>query len=175
MVKFSSDYCVTTVGVKSVLKMKRISFIVLLLLFCIQAKGQATENAAKHLGAGVVIGAAGGYAAHKVFKGRRGWMWAGAVGSSLAAGLAKETYDQSRGAVWENDDIIYTAIGGVLSGLVMDMVLDSRRGSGKRCGCPPVAFNLKRVNTDFVFSVETGSGDIGAAIQANHLINFALQ
>ena len=154
--------------------MKEISFIVVLLLFCIQAKGQATENAAKHLGAGVAIGAVGGYAAHKVFKGSRGWMWVGAVGSSLAAGLAKEAYDESRGAVWENDDIIYTAIGGVLSGLVLDMILDRKRGSGKRCGCPPLALNRKGVNTDFVQHMETGSGDIVAAIQANHLMNSGL-
>ncbi|SRR6056297_7360 len=154
--------------------MKNSFLIVVLVITCAFGHAQATANAAKHLGAGAVIGAAGGYAAHKVFKGSRGWMWAGAVGSSLAAGLAKETYDQSRGAVWENDDIIYTAIGGVLSGLVMDMILDSRRGSGKRCGCPPVALNLNRVNTAFVAHVETGSGDIGAAIQANHLITLGL-
>lgn len=154
--------------------MKKIPLIVLLLLFCIQAKGQATENAAKHLGAGVAIGAVGGYAAHKAFKGSRGWMWAGAVGSSLAAGLAKEAYNESRGAVWENDDIIYTAIGGVISGLVLDMILDRKRGSGKRCGCPPLALNRKRVNTDFVQHLKTGSGDIAAAIQANHLMNSGL-
>ena len=154
--------------------MKKVPLIVLLITFCLQAKGQATENAAKHLGAGVAIGAVGGYAAHKVFKGSRGWMWAGAVGSSLAAGLAKEAYDESRGAVWENDDIIYTAIGGVISGLVLDMILDSKRGSGKRCGCPPLAFNRKGVNTDFVAHLKTGSGDIVAAIQANHLMNSGL-
>lgn len=154
--------------------MKKVPLIVLLITFCLQAKGQATENAAKHLGAGVAIGAVGGYAAHKVFKGSRGWMWAGAVGSSLAAGLAKEAYDESRGAVWENDDIIYTAIGGVISGLVLDMILDSKRGSGKRCGCPPLALNRKGVNTDFVAHLKTGSGDIVAAIQANHLMNSGL-
>lgn len=154
--------------------MKNSILLIVLILVGINLNAQATANAGKHLGAGVVIGAVGGYAAHKVFKGSRGWMWAGAVGSSLAAGLAKETYDQSRGAVWENDDIIYTAIGGVISGLVLDMILDSRRGSGKRCGCPPLALHMDSVNTDFVYKVETGSGDIAAAIQANHLINSGL-
>ena len=140
-----------------------------------QGQGEATSNAVKHLGAGVAIGAVGGYAAHKIFNGNRAWTWAGAVGSSLAAGLAKETYDQSRGAaVWENDDIIYTAIGGVISGLVLDMFLDSRRSSGKRCGCPPLAVHMNRVDFNFVGDFETGSGDIASAIQANHFINNGL-
>jgi hypothetical protein len=154
--------------------MKHSIFLVVLILSGINLNAQATENAAKHLGAGAAIDAVGGYAAHKVFKGSRGWMWAGAVGSSLAAGLAKEAYDESRGAVWENDDIIYTAIGGVISGLVLDMILDSKRGSGKRCGCPPLALDRERFNTDFVQYIETGSGDIAAAIQASHLMNFRL-
>ncbi len=139
---------------------------------CTTVKGQATTNAAKHVGAGAVIGAVGGYAAHKVFKGSRGWTWAGAVGSSLAAGLAKEAYDQSKGGVWENNDVVYTAIGGVISGVVLDLILDSRRGRGKRCGC--LALNLNYSNTDFTTNFETGSGDIVAAIQASHFINSGL-
>lgn len=141
---------------------------------CAFGYAQNTANAGKHLGAGVAIGAVSGYAAHKIFKGSRGWTWAGAVGSSLAAGLAKETYDQSRGAVWENDDIINTAIGGVISGLVLDIILDSRRGRGKRCGCPPVVFNIPKVNTDFTAGFQKGSGDIVAAIQAGYFINAGL-
>lgn len=155
--------------------MRTISILFFVMMMYISSHAQATANAGKHLGAGVVIGAVGGYAAHKVFKGSRGWMWAGAVGSSLAAGLAKEAYGESRGAVWENDDIIYTAIGGAISGLVLDMILDSKRGSGKRCGCPPLSFNMDPVNTDFVSNIETGSGDIAAAIQANYFLNSQLQ
>lgn len=146
-----------------------------LLLACSYSQGQATSNAVKHLGAGVAIGAVGGYAAHKIFNGNRAWTWAGAVGSSLAAGLAKETYDQSRGAaVWENDDIIYTATGGVISGLVMDMLLNKRRSSGKKCGCPPLANYMNRIDSNFTTDFETDSGDIAAAIQANHLISTGL-
>lgn len=43
---------------------------------------QQTRDAARHLGAGVVIGGAGAYAAYKWSNGQRGWTWAGAVGSS---------------------------------------------------------------------------------------------
>lgn len=155
--------------------MRTISILFFVLILHTFGQAQATANAGKHLGAGVVIGAVGGYAAHKVFKGSRGWMWAGALGSSLAAGVAKETYDKSQGALWENDDILYTAIGGAISALVLDMILDSKRGSGKRCGCPPLALHMNTVNTDFVFHLDTGSGDIAAAIQANYLLNLPLQ
>lgn len=148
-----------------------------LLLACICLHGQeegAVANIGKHLGAGVVIGGVGGYAAHKIFKGSRAWTWAGAVGSSLAAGLAKETYDQSRGAVWETDDIVFTALGGIISGLVLDMVLNKRRGSGKRCGCPPLALRVDAIKTNFITDFETDSGNIATAIQANYLITSGL-
>ena len=53
---------------------------------------QEFGNAAKDLGAGVFIGGVGGYAAHELFGSQRGWTWARAKGSSLAAGLAKEAF-----------------------------------------------------------------------------------
>ncbi len=152
------------------------SFLLLFsILFCLAGRAQETGNAAKHLGAGVAIGAVGGYAAHKIFKGQRGWTWAGAVGGSLAAGLAKETYDVNNGAIWENSDILYTALGGFISGLALDMILDRQRGSGRKCGCPPVAYKEVKVDVDFVTSATTsGSGNIAAAIQANHFIKTGL-
>ncbi|WP_156949965.1 hypothetical protein [Maribacter antarcticus] len=153
--------------------MKNSSLLLFLMITCAFGYTQKTTNAGKHLGAGLAIGAVGGYAAHKVFK-SRGWTWVGAAGSSLAASLAKEAYNQSRGAVWENDDIIYTAIGGIISGLVLDMILDSRRGSGKRCGCSPLAININTVDTDFTADFENGSGDIVAAIQAGYFIKDGL-
>lgn len=153
--------------------------LVLLFLCCSYVQGQGTQaelsNIGKHVGAGVVIGGVGGYVAHKIFDGKRGWTWAGAVGSSLAAGLAKETYDVSNGGVWENDDVIFTAVGGIISGLIMDMLLNTRRTSGKKCGCPPLAIHMNRVNTvDFKTDFKTDSGDISTAIQANYLINSGL-
>jgi hypothetical protein len=155
-------------------KMKNASLLLFLMITCAFGYAQNAENASKHLGSGVVIGAVGWYAAHKVFKASRVWTWAGAVGSSLAAGLAKEAYDQSSGAVWENDDIIYTAIGGIISGLVLDMILESRRGSGKRCGSSALVINMSAVDTDFTADFKSGSGDIVAAIQAGHFIKQGL-
>src|SRR6056297_1933780 len=120
--------------------MKNSFLIVVLVITCAFGHAQATANAAKHLGAGAVIGAAGGYAAHKVFKGQRGWTWAGAVGSSLAAGLAKETYDKSTSGIWQTDDVLYTTLGGVISGLAMELLFNKSKRSGrgglrKNCGC----------------------------------------
>lgn len=136
------------------------------LTFHSNSHAQQVENAAKHLGAGVAIGAVGGYAAHKIFNGQRGWTWAGAVGSSLAAGLAKETYDINRGAQWETEDVLFTTLGGVISGLALDLLLKNRRrgGSRKNCGCPPIVF--ESLNVDPV----NASGSITAAIQANHIL-----
>lgn len=144
--------------------------IILFLSFQFNGNAQQVENAAKHVGAGVVIGAVGGYAAHKLFKEQRGWTWAGAVGSSLAAGLAKETYDVSRGAQWENEDILFTTLGGVISGLALDVLLNKRgRGrSRKNCGCPPIAFEPLNVNP------AKASRNITAAIQANHILSEGL-
>lgn len=158
------------------MKMKIVLLPLMLASTGVKAQGTEAElaNIGKHLGAGVVIGGVGGYAAHKIFNGKRGWTWAGAVGSSLAAGLSKETYDKSNGGVWENDDVIFTAVGGIISGLVMDMVLNIRRTSGKKCGCPPLAVQMTPVPVKFSTNLETGSGDIAAALQANYLINSGL-
>lgn len=144
--------------------------LVLFLIFSFQNYGQGVENVTKHIGAGVVIGGVGGYAAHKIFNGKRGWTWAGAVGSSLAVGLAKETYDTSRGAQWETEDVLFTTLGGVISGLALDFLLKNRRRgrSGKNCGCPPIAFE------PFEVDLIKASGSITAAIQANHILRAGL-
>jgi len=156
---------------KSPMILPRISLLLLLFLtYHINSHAQQVENVAKHLGAGVAIGAVGGYAAHKIFNGQRGWTWAGAVGSSLAAGLAKETYDVSRGAQWETEDVLFTALGGAISGLALDLLLKNRRrGRGrKNCGCPPIAFKPLYIDPS------RDSGSITAAIQANHILGAGL-
>lgn len=155
--------------------MKNVPLLFFLMMTCAFGHAQTTGNALKHVGAGAAIGAVGGYAAHKIFKGQRGWTWGGAVGGSLAAGLAKEAYDVNNGAVWETDDVLFTALGGIISGLTLDLILDRRRSSTKNCGCPPITYNLKDVDVDFLNSATTkGSGNIASAIQANHFIKSGL-
>src|SRR6056297_2524897 len=151
--------------------MKNSFLIVVLVISCAFGQAQATANAAKHLGAGAVIGAAGGYAAHKVFKGQRGWTWAGAVGSSLAAGLAKETYDKSNSGIWQTDDVLYTTLGGVISGLALELLFKNtyRRSSrsGRNRGCL-VAYE-NNSNSPFLPLVnENGSGSIQSEIQISY-------
>lgn len=154
---------------------------VMLLLPVAFAMGQGLENGAKHLGAGVAIGAVGGYAAHKIFQGDSNWTWAGAAGSSLAAGLAKETYDVSNGNEWQTDDVVFTALGGFLSGLALDLLIKEKGGKGKNrrgkgCGCLVVE-NTPLKNqyvAPNLFQAGNGSGNLGASLQAAHLIRQGL-
>ncbi|MGB5556087.1 MAG: hypothetical protein WBM83_15635 [Flavobacteriaceae bacterium] len=109
--------------------MKRyILFFVLCCLFgTVRSQIEWGPDKAKHLAAGVVIGSLGGYAAHKVFKGDKTWMWVGAVGSSLVAGLAKEAYDQYDYGVWDNGDVLFTTLGGIVSGVALNLLLKKSR------------------------------------------------
>lgn len=87
--------------------MKSISF--LCLLFSI-IYAQSSADAVKYLGAGVVIGG--------------------------VAGIAKEAFcDKPRGNEWEAKDVLYTTLGGVLSGMAVDILTSNSRirsGNGKK-------------------------------------------
>lgn len=165
-----------------VMKMRSYCFSVVMLFIAMpQLMGQGLENGAKHVGAGVAIGAVGGYAAHKIFQGDANWTWAGAVGSSLAAGLAKETYDVSNGNEWQTDDVVFAALGGFLSGLALDLLIKDKGGKGKErrgkgCGCLVVENSIKKgLSLPLVpADLNGGSGDLGAALQAAQLIRQGL-
>lgn len=146
--------------------------ILFLIFFAIQATAQNGSSAVKHVGAGAVIGGIGGYAAYKLFKGQRAWTWVGAVGSSFAAGFAKETfYDRPRGAPWESQDVLFTTLGGVLSGVALGLIFKNsqRRGRGGRnCGCLVVKSNdVEPIIMDYS---ENGSGNIGSEIEVFYLL-----
>ncbi|SIR02656.1 hypothetical protein [Maribacter ulvicola] len=150
-------------------------FIVLFFAFIISVHLHAQDpgDAAKHIGAGVVVGIAGGYAAHKISNGQKGWKWAGAVGSSLAVGLAKEgIYDQSKGYEWETKDVLYTTLGGVLAGMAIHILTDNtrrRNGGGKNCGC--LVAQIEHTNEiQLPKFVENGTGDITSELQAAYLL-----
>lgn len=147
--------------------------LVLLLALVTNVSAQNPKDAAKHIGAGVVIGGIGGYAAHKITNGQRAWKWAGAVGSSLAAGLAKETfYDKPKGANWETKDILYTTLGGALSAMALDVILDNtkrRTGGGKSCGCL-VAQVAQEQKIKLPSTYEKGSRDIASELQAAYYL-----
>lgn len=152
--------------------MKSILFIFLLLLSS-NLTAQNPKDAAKHIGAGVVVGGLGGYAAHKLSNGQKSWTWAGAVGSSLVAGLAKETfYDKPKGAEWESKDVLYTTLGGVLSVMVLEVLLSTTRrrtGGGKNCGCLVTQLYLNQ-EIKLPSSFNNGTGDIASEMQAAYFL-----
>ena len=141
-------------------------------------KAQGFNDKAKHFGAGFVIGGIGGYAANKIFDGNRYLTWAGAVGSSLAAGLSKEAYDGSNGGLVETRDVVYTSLGGVASGLLLELLLNknkrsrggkSRNRRGKNCGCLVVDLDTEHFKEEKTIYIENGSRDIASSIQATSI------
>lgn len=150
----------------------------LLFYFVGISNAQIPEDKLKHLGAGVVIGGISGLAANQLFNGDRYWTWSAAIGGSLAAGIAKESYDKSRGGSWDNADILYTAIGGVVSGLVFELFVNKSgcRRRGRPCKYYSYQFdNLQKKISGkplviFYFSDST-SGNLTAQIQAIALLN----
>jgi hypothetical protein len=131
---------------------------------------QIEEDKLKHLGAGTAIGAVGGWMGYELFNGQRGWMYAGAVGGSAAAGVAKEIYDQSQYGVWDNGDIAFTVIGGLVSAVVLDLVLPKNRRSRHRHGptCGPFALQFDSGQYEFELGA---SGNLAAAFTAQTLAN----
>ena len=154
----------------------KIVVLIFVLIFSININAQTSADAAKHLGAGIVIGGVGGYAAHKLSDGNTGWRWAGAVGSAFTAGLAKEAiYDSSRGADWETRDVVFTTLGGVISALALEVFMgnggNGRGGNrrGKSCGCL-VAQLDNQYEIQLPSFVENGTGDITSELQAAYLL-----
>ncbi len=148
----------------------------ILVFFFYSSYAQTSADAAKHLGAGIVIGGVGGYAANKLSNGNTVWRWTGAVGGAFAAGLAKEAiYDSSRGADWETRDVVFTTLGGVISALALEVFTGSGsngRGSnrrGKSCGCLVAQIDHTNQIQLPVF-VENGTGDISSELQAAYLL-----
>lgn len=156
--------------------MKRVFAVVLLFYFYGISNAQIADDKLKHFGAGVAIGGISGLAANKLFNGDRYWTWSMAVGSSLAAGIAKESYDKSRGNIWENSDILYTTLGGIVSGLAFELFVNRKqcRRKGRPCSCyavlieKPLNFNPD-ISLDYLGN---GSGSLTAGIQARHILNY---
>lgn len=155
-------------------------FIIVLIFSYYAGSSQGIENAAKHVGAGMVIGGVGGYAAQKIFHGQRGWRWAGAVGSSLAAGLVKESRDKAVAGLWQTDDVLYATLGGVISGAILELIykneVSNRRGGrrkGKHCGCL-LAHTSTSYNLQSVYLSTKGSGNIGSTIYASYFLEKGL-
>lgn len=148
--------------------------IVLLGSFC-KVNAQVWDSSSPlHLGAGVAIGAVGGYTANKIFKGDMRWTWAGAVGSALAAGLVKESMDQAEYGGWDNNDVLFTTLGGAISGLALELIMNKnrRRGSGRPCSCYATNYSLPSSYVNLSISVvDNGSRSLTSNIQAQYFLN----
>jgi len=158
--------------------MKKSIFFVLALSICGFAKAQITisPDKPKHFAAGVVIGGIGGYAAHKIFKKsnnrtNRFWTWTGAVGSSLAAGITKEAIDKADYGVWDNNDVLFTTLGGIVSGLALELLIKRRVPGRIRVTYNGDFLNQNLIKNNEVLNIASyGSHNIIATLQAQRIL-----
>lgn len=161
--------------------MKKKVFIILTLCICSTSIAQITisEDKPKHFAAGIVIGGIGGYAAHKVFnrsniRTNRFWTWTGAVGSSLAAGITKEAIDKADYGVWDNNDVLFTTLGGIVSGLALELLIKRKVPGRIR-----VTYKSDILNRDLLKDYEvldiaaSQSHDIIATLQAQRVLEMS--
>ena len=95
----------------------------LIALLCLQSlSAQIAEDKALHFAAGAVIGGVGGWVASEISDKNDAWIIAGAVGSSLLAGVIKESIDAGKeDNSWDNGDIAATALGGLTVGVTISI------------------------------------------------------
>jgi hypothetical protein len=94
----------------------------LLLIFLFSFAGHSqSDDKLLHFGAGVVAGGAGAFIASEISGGDKWWSIAGAVGSSLIAGAAKEVIDKNRSGNWDNGDLAATVAGGITVGIAIEI------------------------------------------------------
>lgn len=98
---------------------KRVLFF-LLAGYLAQAQAQDHELGL-HYGAGLVAGGAGAFLAHEISGGDKWWTIAGAVGTSLIAGVAKEAIDKWEDGNFDNAELAATVAGGVTVGITIEI------------------------------------------------------
>lgn len=108
----------------------------LLLIFLACCAGNAQSNdKLLHFGAGVVAGGAGAFLAHEISNGDKWWTIAGAIGTSLIAGVTKEAIDKWEDGNWDNSELAATVAGGVTVGIAIEIFSGPRkRGTARQPG-----------------------------------------
>jgi len=96
-------------------------FLVLTLLLSLGKSYSQDHDLLLHYGAGIVAGGAGAFFAHEISGGDKWWTIAGAVGTSLIAGVAKEAFDKWEDGYWDNAELAATAAGGVTVGVTIEI------------------------------------------------------
>ncbi len=159
--------------------MKRYFILIALVFVAMTVNAQLiSKDKPLHFGAGIVIGGVGGYTANKIFGGDRYWTWAGAIGSSLAAGVLKENIDKNEYGGWDNNDILFTVLGGAVSGLALNLILKDkgRRRNGKACSCYAIHYegSIPLIIDIKLNTTENSSHDLGAYLLAQKIIGEGL-
>jgi len=80
----------------------------------------------KHFVAGVVISSVT-YGSILAYTDNQSYAILGSIGASIAAGYAKEFYDQSQGRIFRPSEAAYTSVGGVTAAFTWTAVLGTKR------------------------------------------------
>jgi uncharacterized protein YfiM (DUF2279 family) len=111
--------------------MKGIILSILISFSALPIRAQLQEDKVKHFAAGAMSGAIGADIADRISGGNRYWRIAGALASSLMAGLAKEAYDEHIYNGWDNRDLTATIMGGVTVGITIDIFSERKHRRNK--------------------------------------------
>ncbi|MBD0778957.1 hypothetical protein HPE56_14245 [Maribacter sp. ANRC-HE7] len=155
--------------------MKKGFLLIVMCIVCSMVSAQTTITKDKplHFGAGFIIGTVGGYTAHHMFDGDPYWMWTGAVGSSLAAGVVKEAIDQADYGGWDNNDIVFTVLGGIVSGFALDLLLKKtkKRRKYRSCNCYAALLTLPKTgNFRYVDITISASRNITSTLRSQRIL-----
>ena len=82
--------------------------------------GQIAEDKQKHFVAGSVIGGVSILMMNKKVHNKKTKFWV-AVGTSLVAGVLKETYDKNNGGKFDWEDVGYTVGGGIVGSFTINL------------------------------------------------------
>ncbi|MCK0188508.1 hypothetical protein [Arenibacter sp. F20364] len=124
--------------------MKTIITGIVIFLCAWPLKAQLEQDKAKHFVAGSLSGAIGADIGDRLSGGNRYWRIAGAVTSSLLAGLAKEAYDEHKYGGWDNRDLAATVLGGVSIGITIDIFSEKKQRRRRE-----MMFDLTQHNVTF--------------------------
>ncbi|MDC6352360.1 hypothetical protein PP178_12425 [Zeaxanthinibacter sp. PT1] len=114
--------------------MSRIITVLSLFFFLIFARSyaQLEQDKVLHFSAGVVAGAGGAFIASELSDHNRFWTFTGSVAASLLIGVAKEAIDQKNYNGWDNADLGATVLGGITTGVVIDIFTGVSRRKKKQ-------------------------------------------
>ena len=129
-------------------RMKTVIVGIIFFLCALPLHAQLEQDKVKHFAAGTLSGAIGADIADGFSGGNRYWRIAGAVTSSLLAGLAKEAYDECKYKGWDNRDLAATVLGGVSIGITIDIFSEKKQRKEKEMMVEVMEENMTSVMRD---------------------------